>query len=380
MDINAARKEIDEIDSGIVSLFERRMAASLEIADYKRQNNLPVLSREREREIIAKVTAMSGERLENYVKVLFSILFALSRNYQNGYLEEESGLGKKIEESLRNDNTLFPGKATVACQGIEGAYSQQACERIFKTPNILYFNSFEGVFSAVEKGMCEYGVLPVENSSAGSVTQVYDLMEKHRFYIVRGMRHKIDHVLLGVNGCSFTNIKEVISHPQGIMQCRCFLDKHPEIKVTTCENTAMAAKLVADRGRDDVAAIASKSCAGIYGLDVLKSDISNTESNFTRFIVISRGLEIYPGSNKISISLSLSHQPGALYRLISSIAALDLNLTKLESRPVVGSDFEFRFHFDIEASVTSPEVVRLLSEMQNNCEGFVFHGNYLESY
>ena len=380
MDIGVVRNEIDEIDGELVKLFERRMNASIKIADYKKKNNLPVLSKEREREVIGRVTDMCDERLINYTKVLYTTLFAVSRSYQSVYLGESSALKEDVEDSINKYNVLFPEKAIVACQGMEGAYSQQACDRIFKTPNILYFNTFDGVFSAVEQGMCEYGVLPIENSSAGSVTQVYDLMEKHKFHIAKGMRQKIDHALMGIKGTDFSKIKEIISHPQGIMQCSQFIEKHPEIKVTTCENTALAAKIVAESNRNDFAAIASKSCASIYGLNILNDEISNTNNNYTRFIVISRNLEIYPGANKISISLSLKHQPGVLYTLLSNIAALDVNLTKLESRPVVGSDFEFRFHLDLEASLTSPNVMQLLCDIQNNSENFAFHGNYLESY
>lgn len=379
MDLGQIRQQINEIDEQMVALFKKRMETVAEVAKYKQENHLPVLDRTRERQVLCRVAEMAGEELEHYAKVLYTTLFDVSRNYQRNYLNMGSGLTDVIERALSETPEKFPTRAVVACQGTEGAYSQQACDQIFKFANIMYFGTFDAVFNAVEKGMCKYGILPIENSSAGSVAQVYDLMEKHRFHIVRAVRQRIDHVLLGRRGAQMQKIKEIYSHSQAIAQCSEFLKSHPEITVREYANTAMAAKMVAESGRDDVAAIASRSCGELYDLQTLCSSVSNTDSNYTRFICISRELEIYPGANKISMTLSLPHQPGALYGMLSRFASLGMNLTKLESRPVPGSEFEFRFHFDIMASVREQEVVRLLCELDESSERFVFLGNYQET-
>ena len=244
----------------------------------------------------------------------------------------------------------------------------------------MYFNSFEKVFEAVEKGLCAYGVLPVENSAAGSVTAVYDLMQKHSFHIVRAVRLRVDHVLLAPPGVKLSDVREVASHPHALAQCTAFFKSHPEIKAVPAANTAVAAKEVASSGRRDVAVIASRSCAELYGLRIVAEKIQDTVSNYTRFICISKGLEIYPDANKISIMLSLPHRPGSLAEIISKFAAIDVNLTKLESRPVPGVDFEFRFIFDFEASPSDGSVLSLLSELSLDpeIEHFAFLGAYGE--
>ncbi len=380
MDIKQCRSEIDRIDTELVSLFKRRMDVALDVAKYKGEHGLPIQDPARERQVMAQAAERAGEDLERYAKVVYTALLDVSRSYQRSHLEAESPLAKAVADAVKSSPTTFPTKATVACQGVEGAYSQQACVRMFEFPSILYFQSFDGVFSAVEKGMCRYGVLPIENSAAGSVTQVYDLMERHKFHIVRGIRQRIDHALLANEGATLDGITEILSHPQGIAQCGAFLSAHPKIKVTPVENTASAAKAVAASGRTDIAAIASRRCADLYQLTALTEGVADTDNNYTRFIVIGKGMELYPGANKISMMLSLSHEPGSLSRMISRFAAQGINLTKLESRPIPGREFEFRFHFDIEASLTDPDVVKLLDEIRLGSERFTLLGNYQEGY
>jgi len=293
-------------------------------------------------------------------------------------LSAGGALYEEIQRALTNAPEVFPTKATVACQGVEGAYSQKACDRMFEFPSILYFANFEGVFQAVEKGMCRYGVLPIENSAAGSVNEVYNLMEKRRFYIVRGIRQRIDHALLANKGASMDRISEITSHAQAIAQCGAFLAARPHIQVTPVPNTALAARTVAESGRLDFAAIASESCAELYGLDALSNAVADTDNNYTRFIVIGKSLEIFPGANKLSMSFNLPHRPGALNGMISRFSSLNVNLTKLESRPLPGRDFEFRFYVDVEANLISPEVAKLVYEVEQNSEDFVLLGNYPE--
>lgn len=378
MDIETLRAQIDKIDDELTRIFNTRMEISQLISQYKRDNKLMVLDKSREREILTRVTAGADPELEVYIKTLFLTLFSLSRSYQNALMAKDSPLAYEIKKALDETPKLFPTKAVVACQGVEGAYSQIAADKLFSLPNIMYFNTFEGVFRAVETGLSRYGILPIENSSHGSVTQVYDLMKQHNFHIVKGLKLKIDHSLLAKPGCKVADIKEIFSHEQAIAQCSKFLDSLKGVKVTVVENTAVAAQMVAQSDRTDVAALSSHNCAELYGLAALGVDVQNNTNNYTRFICISKMLEIYPGANKISLMLSVSHRPGSLYEMISKFSVLGLNLTKLESRPVPDKDFEFMFYFDIDASVVSEPVMNLICEIAAGTEQFDFLGNYSE--
>jgi chorismate mutase/prephenate dehydratase len=339
MTIENLRAQIDAIDNEITELFGKRMEISRLVSEYKKESRLKVLDRSRERGILTRVTEMVEPELEVYAQTLFQTLFNLSRSYQNMLLSKDHPLRLEIENSLEQTPELFPKKAVVACQGVEGAYSQIAADKLFSLPNIMYFNSFEGVFTAVEKGLSRYGILPIENSSHGSVTQVYDLMKRHNFHIVRSLKLKIDHSLLAKKGSKPSDIKEIYSHEQAIGQCSRFIEGLEGVKVTMVENTAVAAQKVAQSERDDVAALSSGNCAELYGLTALGVDVQDNANNFTRFICISKNPEIYPGANKISLMLSLPHRPGSLYDTISKFSVLGLNLTKLESRPVPERDF-----------------------------------------
>lgn len=377
--LNRIRNDIDAIDTKLTQLFKERMEKSLEVAEYKKEHNMAVLNDQREKQILHKVTEEIGEPYDGYARLLFNTIFDASRSCQNNYLARKSDLAERIETALAKTPQLFPKKAIVACQGVAGSYSQAACEKLFEVPGIMYFNSFEGVFNAVEKGLCQYGILPIENSSYGSVGAVYDLMQNYNFHIVKGIRLRINHNLMAKPGTKMSDIKEIFSHEQAIGQCGEFLKNLKDVKVTVCENTAVAAKMVAESDRSDVAAISSKECLELYGLDLVKKNIQITDNNYTRFICISKKMEIYPGSNKISLIISLPHVPRALYHSIAKFAALGVNLTKLESRPIPGSDFEFMFYFDLEASVYSPELINLLSELENQPETFAFLGCYTEA-
>lgn len=377
--LDQMRNDIDAIDSQIAELFRKRMETSLDIARYKKENNIPVLNSSREKEVLHKVSEQVGEPFDGYARFLFNTIFEASRSCQNNYWAKESDLALEIREALENTPKLFPNKAVVACQGVPGAYSQAACEKLFEVPSIMYFNSFEGVFNAVEKGLCRYGILPIENSSYGSVGAVYDLMQNYNFHIVKSLRLRVSHNLMAKAGTKLSDVREIFSHEQAIGQCGEFLKSLKDVKVTVCENTALAAKMVAESDRTDVAAISSKECLDLYGLELLKNQIQVSDNNYTRFICISKKLEIYPGSNRISLILSLPHVPRSLYHTIAKFSALGINLTKLESRPIPGSDFEFMFYFDLEASVYSQELINLLCELDNQPETFVFLGSYIET-
>ena len=379
MGLEDIRQRIDAIDDELVQLFTKRMECSKAVALAKQQTGRPILDHARERAILNRLTAAAGDECAPYVKALYAQIFDLSRSYQSSLWDRHSPLLDEIAAAIANTRgKRLPEHALVACQGTEGAYGQQACERLFSYPDILYFDHFEGVFNAVEKGMCRYGILPIENSTAGSVTQVYDLMERHRFHIVGAQRLRIDHRLMRRNADSTTPIAEVVSHEQALRQCSRFLAAHPEIKATVMENTAVAAQYVAQSGRNDLAVIASRACADLYGLAIVQDDISDSANNYTRFICISRQLEIYPYARKISLMLNLAHEPGALNAVVSRLAIAGVNLLKLESRPMPGREFEFRFFFDMTASVAEPDILRLMGELEAHCDRFTFLGCYDE--
>ena len=378
MDISQLRSEIDNIDDQLISLFGKRMEVAAKIGEYKKQNNMPIYVPNREREKLLDVSKKAGADMANYTRVLYSMIFELSRSYQSKLNLDTTQLHQKITEAIHSTPQLFPQAPMVACQGVEGAYAQIACERIFKAPFIMYFKNFDGIFNAIEKGLCQYGVLPIENSTAGSVKQVYDLMIRHNFSIVRTFRLKVDHNLLALPGTDLGSIKEIYSHEQAINQCSAFLATMPGVKVIPVENTAVAAQMVADSGRNDVAALSSRSCAELYGLSCLAACIQDKGNNYTRFICISKNLEIYPGSDKTSIMMILSHKPGALYKVLARLYTLGINVTKLESRPIPDQDFEFMFYFDLETSIYSEEFVQLMCELDELCEEFKYLGSFSE--
>lgn len=378
MDLNDYRKQIDDIDRQLLALFGQRMEVAAAIAAYKKEHGLPVLDGKREREKLLDVAAKTPDDLKDYAVSLYSLLFELSRSHQTRMLGTNTALTEQIAQAMEHTPKLFPGSAAVACQGVEGAYSQLACDRLFKLPNVFYFSNFEAVFSAIEKGLCQYGVIPVENSTAGSVNAVYDLMMRHDFRIVRSLRLKVDHNLLANPGAKLSDIREICSHEQAIAQCSAFLQKHPEITVVRCENTAAAAKRVAQSGRKDVAALSSRSCAELYGLTCLASNVQDQGNNFTRFICISKNLEIYPGADRTSLMMVLPHRPGSLYKVLSRFYALGINLNKLESRPMPERNFEFMFYFDLETSVYTPQFQQLMAELPSLCEEFSYLGSYSE--
>ena len=379
MELVKLREEIDQIDKELVALFLKRMNCASSVAEYKKQNDMPVFDPSRERALLNKISELSGEEFEGYSRTLYSTILELSRSYQHKQLGETSAFCDEINNAIEHTPKLFPERAMVACQGVEGAYSQTAAEKLFKAPNIIFFSSWEKVFAAIESGMCRYGVIPIENSTAGSVKKVYDLMVSKNFKIVRTARIKIDHCLLAKAGTKLENIKEIYSHEQAISQCSAFLSTlSPDIKITRVENTAVAARMVSESDRNDVASLSSRSCAALYGLNMLANAVQDNGNNHTRFICITNQTEIYPGADRTSLMVVAPHRPGALYRILARFNSLGINLIKLESRPIPERDFEFMFYFDLEVPVYSPKLGQLLAELEKECDEFTYLGSYSE--
>ncbi|MBQ4347948.1 MAG: chorismate mutase [Firmicutes bacterium] len=378
MNLEQCREEINKIDENIVKLYCERMEIADRIGEYKKENGLPVYDAARERQLIDKVIELAGEENENGIYALYSLLMDISRSRQQKIVYKPTKLSETLDKAIENTDQLFPSKAVVACQGTDGAYSQTAAQKIFKHPSLMFFSSFESVFSAVDKGLCRYGVLPLENSTAGSVKQIYDLMLKYDFSIVRTTRIQVSHVLAAKHGASFEGIKQIYSHEQAILQSNEFLGSLKNIKIIPCENTAFAAQKVMESGRMDVAAICSGECAASYGLEILKTGIADETNNYTRFICISKKPEIYPGADKTSIMMTLPHRAGSLYKVLSKLYVLGINLNKLESRPIPDRNFEFMFYFDIDESIYSPALRLLLCDLEHEAPVFKYLGSYSE--
>lgn len=377
MDLTKLREQIDCIDDKIVELYKERMEVCKNVGIEKAKSNNNVLDLNRESNIIYRLTSKVDSDLKLYVKELYEVMFSTSRAYQSKYVKKESETVKQIEQLLEKGVLEFPVSASVACQGVEGANSMTATKKLFPISNITYFKNFEGVFSAVEKGFCDFGVLPIENSTAGSVLEVYDLMKKYNFNIVRSVRVKIDHCLAVLKGTKLNQIKTVVSHSQALKQCSNYV-KELNVKEETAENTALSARNLVESGDASVAVICSEDCALTYGLEILKKNIQNSASNYTRFICIKKDLAVYKDAQKISFMTSLSHTPGSLSRMLSRFYSLGLNLTKIESRPIENSDFDFMFYFDFEGNIEDVKVRNLIAELQNSSENFVLLGSYKE--
>jgi len=379
--LNELREKIDCVDEKLLRAFEERMDVVSEIAALKKSGGIPIMDHKREVEKLKAISEKANPKTEYHARILFNTLMDLSRSYQRSALrgEASSALCGKIKDAVSNTPKLFPVKATVACQGMEGAYSELAATRLFKQPDIQYLKTFDSVFSAIESGFCDYGVLPLENSTAGSVNKVYNLMQSRDFYIVRSVRLKIDHNLVVPRGVKLEDVREIISHEQAFAQCSAFLDKlGPKVKTNTCENTAAAAEIVAASGRRDLAAICSHRCTKLYELDCLERDIQDRSNNYTRFICISKKLEIYPGSDQTSIIMTVPHEPGSLYKALGRFYALGINLAKLESRPIPERDFDFMFYLTLETSVYSDALAEVLEDLQETSDGFKYLGSYSE--
>ncbi len=380
MKLEDVRKQIDLVDDEIATLFNKRMNLVDEVVKAKKTEGKAVNDKEREKNIILRVCDKVDEDKALYLKTVFETLFEVSKSYQSLNITTNSKISEKITSALEKGYLKLPAKTTVACQGVQGAYSGIATERFFLLPSISYFKNFDGVFGAVEKGLCKYGVLPIENSYAGSVNQVYDLMKEHKFYIVKSLRLPVSHNLVVNKETQLKDIKEIFSHEQAIAQCRKYLAKFPLVKITAVPNTATASKMVAESGRKDVAAICSRECASLYDLKLLDTNIQDTNNNYTRFILITKEMEFYQNANKISIMTTLpQNSAGSLNKLLSKFSNLGLNLTKLESRPIVNSSFEFMFYFDFECDINEKGVQNLLAELDNSTEQFTFLGAYSES-
>ncbi len=377
MELSDIRGKIDAVDDRLLELFLQRMELAEEVAAYKNEHSLPIVNKTREREILAKVTERAGDR-ERYAYHLFSTLFELARSRQAELIHAPTQVEARVKAALAAAGGPFPQTGLVACQGVEGANSQVACDRLLPRGNIVYVKTFQAVVAAVESGLCKFGVLPIENSANGSVRAVYQLLQDHRLSIVRAARLCIRHELLALPGVKLEDITEIYSHEQAIGQCSRFLNGLNGVRVVPCANTAVAAKMVAEGGNRHAAAISSHPCAELYGLSVVADRIQDSDNNYTRFFCVTKDPVIYAGANKLSLIIACANRPGALNEILSKLAVLGVNMTKLESCPVTGRNFEFIFFLELEADFQDPSLLPMLEELERSCQELQFLGAYSE--
>lgn len=376
MDLIELRKQIDEIDEQLIPLLLSRMEVAKGVAQYKAERGLPVLNEEREQQILDNVAAKCGEQGEA-IKTIFAATMDASRALQHKVIGGGQELRNIINSAIRGSSLTANGEA-IACQGVDGAYSGKAGKALFPDSPINFYRQFEDVFEAVNQGKARFGIIPVENSTAGSVHESYDLIMKYRFYVVGAYDLKISHCLCAKPDTDYRKIENIYSHPQALSQCNLFI-KNFDFTGINYTNTAAAAKYVAECSKDNIAAICSEDAAKKYGLKVIKRDIQNVTNNTTRFIVISKELVIDDDAEKISLIFSAPHRTGSLYRVLGRFSMAGLNLTKLESRPIANGEFEYFFYVDILGSVYNENTLDLLCALYDEIPEFTFLGNYHEN-
>ncbi len=377
MDLLDLRKQIDDIDEEMIPLLIKRMEISKRVAQYKVERGLPVLNEKREREILDDVHKKCGEH-GSTVATVFAAMMDASRALQHKIMGGGQELRDTVSSAITNEE-LTESKGTVACAGVYGGNTDMAARRLFPNGQIKYCKRFEDVFEAVNKGETQFGVIPIENSTVGSVHETYDLVMKYKFFVIGSYSLEIHHHLCAREGAEYENIEKVYSHPQALAQCSKFLNDFGFTGVNY-SNTAAAAKFISESGRNDIAAICPAEAAKKYGLKILKKEIQNISNNRTRFIVISKKLLIEKNADKISLIFTIpeSHKTGSLYRVLGRFSMAGLNLTKLESRPIGNGDFNYYFYADLMGNTKDETTIDLLCALSSELPEFKFLGNYHE--
>ncbi len=378
-DLSRCREEIDEIDGELLSLLEKRMRVAESVARYKLANNMKVFDEERERAVLEKIGARAPEDIREKLVGTYDGIMNMSKLHQYELKSEyfsRRAFFKAALDAGKDAPENFDGKK-VGAQGVDGAFSSKAARVMFPGADIVFFESWAEIFSALHSGEIDFGVLPVENSTYGSVTDVYRLIMDNDAYIYASCKLPVEHALLAKPGTCINDIKEVLSHPQAIGQCSEFLGR-TGITAHQYTNTAMAAEFVSHSPRTDIAAIASEECAALYGLEIIERGIQNEKHNTTRFAAIAGELTVPSGADKISIQFSLAHKEGTLARILGYFSALGLNLTKIESRPIPQMPFEYRFHLDFHGSMADTHTFNLICALSDELSDFRFIGNYTE--
>ena len=374
MDLVELRQQIDEIDSGIVELYEQRMDVSRRVAEYKISTGKKVFDRQRETEKLAKVKAMTHNEFNSRgIGELFEQIMSMSRKLQYRLLAENGSSGKL---SFIGVDELDTKKARVVFQGAEGSYSQAAMIRYFgEEIHSFHVDSFRDAMSAIDEGSADFAVLPIENSTAGIVSEIYDLLQEYENYIVGEQIIRVEHCLLGVPGAEIDRIRTVYSHPQSLMQSARFLGNHDWQQISM-QNNAFAAKKVAEDGDASQAAIAGEQAAEVYGLQILQRGVNDCGGNSTRFIIVTNQKIFRKDASKISICFEVPHESGSLYHMLSHFIYNNLNMTKIESRPIEDRAWEYRFFIDFEGNLADSAVKNALRGLRDEARNMKILGNY----
>ena len=373
-DLKQLREQIDAIDKDLLALFARRMEVTQKVGEYKVAQGIQVLDAQREQEVLDSKAALAPQAIQSEARTLFETIMALSRRQQrrlvepdqpafDQYLAQKAGAG----EPVKDPRVLY--------QGVPGAYAEEAAVAYFgEDCNRKNLPAWEDVFEAIQTGEADYGVVPIENSSTGSINQVYDLLAKYEHFIVGEVKLRVCHCLMAPQGVELSDITEVYSHEQGLFQCAPYLKNYPW-KQTALSNTAAAAKFVA-ASKKPFAAIGSERCAKLYGLKVLARDIAQSSENYTRFVVVAPRMELGPERDKISALFTLPHKVGTLHQIMAVFAIGGLNMMKLESRPILEKSWEYRFFVDFSGNLLDPELDLILRELVECSTAFRVLGNY----
>lgn len=369
-DLDYLRKQIDEIDDSLVKLFLRRMEVVCNVADYKIKNGMEVLVKSREEQVINRhIKNIEDEAVKLRIKEFLEDLMYISRKAQKEMISSSLIIEKSEDKKL---------DYKVGYQGVEGSFSHQALLEYFaENTETCCFLSFKEVFEALQRDEIKYGVLPIENSSTGGITEVYDLLGKYNFYITGEKCIQVNHNLLGVKGTQLSDINQVYSHSQGFLQCSEFLHNYPRWQCIPYINTAKSAEYVSREVSKNKACIASKKAARVYGLDIIKENINDIKNNYTRFVIIGKDMQINEQCNKISIVIALPHKVGALEGALKHFAENGLNMVKIESRPIRDKSWQYFFYIDFNGSVFEENTKNALKSIEQESLYYKFLGNYV---
>ena len=374
MDLSVLREQLDGIDKQIVELYEKRMEVCAQVAEYKIETGKKVFDKVRESEKLQAVKAMTHNDFNSHgVEELFEQIMSMSRKLQYQMLAEKGSVGRLPFIGV---DSLEKDKARVVFQGAEGAYSQMAMEKYFGDKvNSFHVDTFRDAMSAIDEGSADFAVLPIENSTAGIVSEIYDLLVEFENYIVGEQIIKIEHCLLAVPGTKLSEIETVYSHPQSLMQSARYLNTYGWQQISM-QNNAFAAKKVAEEKKKNQAAIASELAGKIYGLEVLQKGINQSSTNSTRFIIVTNQKIFRKDAGKVSICFEVPHESGSLYHMLSHFIYNNLNMTKIESRPIEERNWEYRFFIDFEGNLADSAVKNALRGLREECRSMKILGNY----
>lgn len=374
-DLGELRNRIDEIDEQIVALYEERMEVCKGVAEYKIANGKKVFDRAREEEKLQKVSALAHNEFTSHgVQELFEQIMSMSRKLQYQMLADAGSTGRLPFIGVQELDTAH---ARVVFQGAEGSYSQAATKRFFgEGVNSYSVETFRDAMAAIEDGSADYAVLPIENSTAGIVSEIYDLLVEFENYIVGEQIIPIEHCLMALPGTKLSDIRTVYSHPQSLMQSARYLQEHPNWKQISLKNNAFAARKVADEGDVSQAALAGAYAAEVYGLTVLEQGVNDSKNNSTRFIIVTNQKVFRKDADKISICLEIPHKSGSLYHILSHFIYNNLNMTKIESRPIEERSWEYRFFIDFDGNLSQSAVKNALRGLREEARSMKILGNY----